>query len=182
MRQKTWKLEKIDNIVKQICEEEVKVELERRTRLEEIRKEKEKRKKEKLKKENNKRRRLEQAEMLGKRWEMLRWLTEFLKENEEKWEKEKKAREEENRKKLDEWERLKRLEKIKILKRKWSKEKLEEKENLPNQKETWETWRAENEKEKSPNKLGLSWAKLRCQLGFGCTVINIFCLILINMK
>ena len=32
------------------------------------------------------------------------------------------------------------------------------------------------------NKLGLSWAKLSCQLGFGCTVINIFCLILINMK
>ena len=32
------------------------------------------------------------------------------------------------------------------------------------------------------NKLGLSWAKLSCQLGFGCTVINICCLILINMK
>ena len=32
------------------------------------------------------------------------------------------------------------------------------------------------------NKLGLSWAKLSCQLGFGCTGINIFCLILINMK
>ena len=30
------------------------------------------------------------------------------------------------------------------------------------------------------NKLGLSWAKLSCQLGFGCTVINICCLILIN--
>ena len=32
------------------------------------------------------------------------------------------------------------------------------------------------------NKLGLSWAKLSCQLGFGCTVINICCLILIYMK
>ena len=29
------------------------------------------------------------------------------------------------------------------------------------------------------NKLGLSWAKLSCQPGFGCTVINICCLILI---
>ena len=32
------------------------------------------------------------------------------------------------------------------------------------------------------DKLGQSWAKLSCQLGFGCTVINICCLILINMK
>ena len=32
------------------------------------------------------------------------------------------------------------------------------------------------------NKLGLSWAKLSCQMGFGCTVNNICCLILINMK
>ena len=32
------------------------------------------------------------------------------------------------------------------------------------------------------NKLWLSWAKLSCKLGFGCTVINICCLMLINMK
>ena len=32
------------------------------------------------------------------------------------------------------------------------------------------------------NKLGLSWAKLSCQLGFGCTVINICCLIFIHKK
>ena len=35
---------------------------------------------------------------------------------------------------------------------------------------------------KKKNKLGLSWDKLSCQLGFGCTGINTFCLILINMK
>ena len=35
---------------------------------------------------------------------------------------------------------------------------------------------------KGENKLGLSWAKLSCQLGFGCTVINICCLILYNLK
>ena len=32
------------------------------------------------------------------------------------------------------------------------------------------------------NKLGLSWAKLSCQLEFGSTVINICCLKLINIK
>ena len=32
------------------------------------------------------------------------------------------------------------------------------------------------------NKLGLSWAKLSCQLGSGCTVINICCLIFMNKK
>ena len=47
---------------------------------------------------------------------MLRWLTEFLKENQEKWEIEKKARELENSKKLEEWEKAKRFEKIKKLK------------------------------------------------------------------
>ena len=31
------------------------------------------------------------------------------------------------------------------------------------------------------NKLGLSWAKLSCQLGFGCTVIYICCHILIYL-
>ena len=35
---------------------------------------------------------------------------------------------------------------------------------------------------KSEDKLGLSWAKLSCQLGFGCTVINIWCCILIYLK
>ena len=35
--------------------------------------------------------------------------------------------------------------------------------------------------EEEYNKLGLSWAKFSCQLRFGCTVINIFFLILINM-
>ena len=32
------------------------------------------------------------------------------------------------------------------------------------------------------NKLGLSWAKLSCQLGSGWTMINICCLIFINKK
>ena len=35
---------------------------------------------------------------------------------------------------------------------------------------------------KIQNELGLSWAKLSCQLGFGCPVIKICCLVLINMK
>ena len=34
----------------------------------------------------------------------------------------------------------------------------------------------------SENKLGLSCAKLSCQMRFCCTVINICCLILIDMK
>ena len=39
---------------------------------------------------------------------------------------------------------------------------------------------AKNANDNLHNKLGLSWAKLSCQLGLGCTVI--FCLILINLK
>ena len=51
---------------------------------------------------------------------------------------------------------------------------------LQNQSETLEaSWQEHKIEIQDIHKLGLSWAKLSCQLGVGCTVINI---ILINMK
>ena len=43
-------------------------------------------------------------------------------------------------------------------------------------------WFSSITQEENNDKLGLSCAKLSCQLGFCYTVINICCLILINMK
>ena len=39
-----------------------------------------------------------------------------------------------------------------------------------------------DEATKAENKLGLSWAKLSCQLGFNCALIQNCCIKLINMK
>ena len=139
------KLTEINRIVEKIRIDEEKIEKERKERTEQIKKEKEKRKAEKLRKESLKKERIEKAKVLGKRWEMLRWLTNFLKENKEKWEVEKKEREEENRKILDDWERAKRFEKIRKLKERWDRKDHEKDKPLPAenpcQKETWEVWR-----------------------------------------
>merc|ERR1712208_16627 len=84
--EETKKLEKINQIIEKMREDEAKAEAERKSRLEELEKTKAKKKAEKLKKEMEKKVRLEKQKMLGRRWEMLRWLTSFLKENQEVWE------------------------------------------------------------------------------------------------
>ena len=81
--------------------------------------------------------------MLGKRWEMLRWLTSFLQENQEAWEESRIEREKENEKSLNDWEKTKRFEKIKILKEKFSRRS--EENSKDNEKltaeQSWKTWR-----------------------------------------
>ena len=57
--------------------------------------------------------------MLGLRWGMLRWITQYIKENEEKWEEELNEKLEKERKELEEWNKAKRFEKIEKLKEKW---------------------------------------------------------------
>ena len=146
------KLNKINVIVEELKREEEKAKIEKEKREKEIEKEKKKAKANKLKKESEKIEKLKKAELLGKHWEMLRWLTHFLKENHEKWEEERKERYIESRKKIEEWEKAKRLEKIEILKRKWSEGKVEGKKNAVVEsplKENiiWQTWRKRKEPE-----------------------------------
>ena len=62
--------------------------------------------------------------MINKRWDMLDWITDFMKENEEAWELERKEKIKEANRELREWEKLKRFEKIELLRKKW-KEKNE---------------------------------------------------------
>ena len=118
-----------------------------------------------MKKEHDRKTRIEKAKLLGDRWAMLRWISNFIKENEEKWTKERIEKEEIERKELNEWNKAKRLEKVALLKKKWTEEKDKEKvtqENLsqntslettpstpphpPSTKE-WTVWRT---KEKLP--------------------------------
>ena len=102
-------------------------------RQEEIDKERKKKQENKLKKEHDRKTRIEKAKLLGDRWAMLRWISNFIKENEEKWTKERIEKEEIERKELNEWNKAKRLEKVALLKKKWTEEKDKEKvtqENL----------------------------------------------------
>ena len=50
--------------------------------------------------------------MLEERWEMAKWISSYISENEEKWRVEKREREENSRKWLEDWSRLERFEKI----------------------------------------------------------------------
>ena len=92
----------------------------------------------------------------------MKWVTNFIKENQDEWRKQREKEEEKARRELEEWNKMKRLEKIKHIKRKWKKE-TEEKGNIeittPEQRrieeKKWSVWR---EKKK---KLGLSCAKLK---------------------
>ena len=107
--------------------------------------------KEKEKKEKARKERIQKAQEISKRWEMMKWLTAFLKENNERWQKEKFEREKNEKKKIEMWEKKLRFEKIKYL-----KEKLKNKENKnetksPIQKnEDWLVWRKISNQEASP--------------------------------
>ena len=147
------KLKMIEKITKEIRDEERKLEQAEKKRQEEISKERKKKIEEKLKKENEKKVRLEKAKMLGQRWAMTKWITQFIKENQEKWDLEKIEKEKIERKNLEEWEKAKRFEKIKILKKKWGKKNVElDKENKEKEEETekigeegkWKVWRTKS--------------------------------------
>ena len=96
--------------------------------------------------------------MLSRRWEMLRWITNFIDEHKDSWEEERKMKEEEAYKELEEWNRFKRFEKIKHLQKKWRPEQ-EEKENNSEKIDdgtNWKEWRVDDERKdgieiKEPN-------------------------------
>ena len=69
-------------MIAELKEEEEKYEHEKKKREEEITREKTKKREIQRKKENEKKDRLERQKMLGLRWGMLRWVTNYIKENE----------------------------------------------------------------------------------------------------
>ena len=87
--------------------------------------------------------------MLSKRWGMLRWVTNLIKENQESQDEERERKEKEAAKELLEFEILKRFEKIKLLKMKLKKERDKEKEKKTKTEEkvTWTNWREEKRKD-----------------------------------
>jgi hypothetical protein len=73
---------------------------------------------------------------LEEKWEMLRWITEFIEENDKEWMTNKEKRQEEEKRSTPNWEKIKRLEKVDTMKEKYRKDIEEEgKENIPVEKE-----------------------------------------------
>ena len=116
------KLEKIKNILSLLHEEELKRIQEKAEAQEKITKEWRKKVVEKERKENERKDRLKKQEMLSKRWGMLRWVTNYINENQEDWYLSRILQEEETRLELENFKKLKRFEKIEYLKKKWSED------------------------------------------------------------
>jgi hypothetical protein len=79
--------------------------------------------KEKRKNAEEKMARIEKKAKLEESWNMLRWVTRYIEENQESWEKEMEDRQELGKEKMKEWEKLSRLEKIKKIRKEkvWGK-------------------------------------------------------------
>ena len=69
-------------------------------------------------------------------WEIVKWTTNYIGENNETWVKEREAQEHEAERELQEWRKMKRKEKIRKLQEKWRKEKEEKDINYMEEKET----------------------------------------------
>ena len=119
------KLEKIKDILNQIRKEEEIRNNEKKEYQEKQLKEWRKKVREKEKKEHERKERLKRQEILGKRWGMLRWITNYINENQEDWELARILQEEEARLELEEFKKMKRLEKVEHLRKKWVKEENE---------------------------------------------------------
>ena len=71
-----------------------------------------------LRQEQEKRDKIIKKKMLEERWEMTKWITKYIDENEDRWAREKKEGEESVKKWQEDWARMTRREKIRIIKEK----------------------------------------------------------------
>ena len=119
------KLEMITTITENLRREKEKEKKEIDRKKEAADKEWKKKVKEKYKKEEERKNKIKKDKQLAESWEMLHWVNNHIKENSDIWEKERLDREEDNNREIEEWNKSRRLEKIKILKRKWTNDTTE---------------------------------------------------------
>ena len=115
----------IDKILEEIREEKRKYELEKKEQEDKILKEWRKKVSKKYKRENEKKDKLFKQKMLSYHCEMLKWITEFINNNQEEWEKKNEDQELYAMAELYKWNRMKRIQKIERIKKDWNKEKIE---------------------------------------------------------
>ena len=148
------KLNTINEILRKIQEEKEKRKIQDEKKQQEKLKEWRRKVKEKDRKESERKEKIEKQNKILEHWEMMKWITEYIKINQEKWDLERERKEIEARKEIDAWEKMKRKDKIKVLQEKWRKETVEQ-DNVariePDEKLVWKTWR-EKSLEKSLEK------------------------------
>ena len=139
------KLQMIEKILEETKEETKKREEENRLRKVKLDKEWREKVAQKMKKENERLEQIEKKKLLEQKWEMMKWVTNFINTHQDQWEKEKIEHERKVYKELEDWNKMKRLEKIEILKKKWKKEKDKEPMITTDKEiekvEKWEVWR-----------------------------------------
>ena len=149
------KIEKIEEAIEKVREESKrreKVREEKKKEREKLELKREKWIEEKLRMEDERKERLKLQKKLKEVWDMMRWVTEYLEENNEVWEKEKMEREQDKEKMIREWEKAGRHEKIRLIREKERKKKENDKEEVAEDREsmerkrekrkvvTWSTW------------------------------------------
>ena len=142
---------RLEDIIERVKEEDRK----RQLKKEEERKEREKRTTERKKRDEDRRleeekknERIRTKKRMEERWEMIRWVSKYIEENQERWENEKRERDQQRKERLEDWDRAKRFERIRIL-----REKEKKRENPTNEQQLfgegwrWDLWReVENNK------------------------------------
>ena len=142
----------IEKILEDLREEERKFKEEQDKRKEREVQDWRKKIKEKEKREKDRKERLEKQRLISERWAMNKWITNYIKENQEQWNKEIEHRECEARNELEEWLKLKRFEKIKVLREKWNNTTTEQEKNYTIRRQTttinenWNVWRKKRTK------------------------------------
>ena len=126
------KLKLIENILEEMRREKLKVEEEKRRQEEKNLKEWRTKVEMKNMREQEKRERMKKQQLLSQHWEMLKWATKYIQENQENWDKRRKEEEQRIAEELEQWKKYKRLEKIENLKRKWKKAETVEETLLQN--------------------------------------------------
>ena len=115
------KLETINKILNDLQQEKEQLKEDNETRKKKINDEWRKKVKEKYRKEEEKKQQIEKQRRIQQHWEMLKWVTNYINENQDNWEQQRKQQQLEIEMELQQWDKLKRLEKIEKLKEKWEK-------------------------------------------------------------
>ena len=142
------KLKRLDILIEKAREEDkkrIEIREENKKEKERIFKIRRDKNEEKIRVEEERKERLRVQKKLKEKWEMIKWLSEYAEANQEIWEMERREREEDKTRKIKEWEKLGRLEKIRMI-----RERQKMKETIENRAETtgevienwkWSSWR-----------------------------------------
>ena len=112
------RMEEIINRMRREVEKRKEVEILENAKRQKLLEDKKTRQEKIMRQAQEKKHKIAKKRMLEERWEMARWITTYISENEDRWLREKKERNMNEKKRLESWARMTRLEKIRIIREK----------------------------------------------------------------